>query len=136
IIPIIISSDKTQLLVFGNKTAHPVYMTIGNLPEDIHRKPSCHGQILLAYFPASRLKHTTSNTSQRCVLANLFHKCMAMILKPLVKAGMHGLAMTSGDDITWRGHPIFAVYIGDYLEQLLVTCCKNRRCLKCDIPCD
>ncbi|KAJ7707200.1 hypothetical protein B0H14DRAFT_3643699, partial [Mycena olivaceomarginata] len=32
IIPIIISSDKTQLTVFGNKTAYPVYMTIGNIP--------------------------------------------------------------------------------------------------------
>ncbi|KAI0348786.1 hypothetical protein OH77DRAFT_1440804, partial [Trametes cingulata] len=34
IIPIIISSDKTQLTVFGSKTAYPVYMTIGNLPKD------------------------------------------------------------------------------------------------------
>ncbi|KAJ7796041.1 hypothetical protein B0H13DRAFT_2392831 [Mycena leptocephala] len=35
IIPIIISSDKTQLTVFGNKTAYPVYMTLGNIPKEI-----------------------------------------------------------------------------------------------------
>ncbi|KAJ7161228.1 hypothetical protein B0H12DRAFT_1246967 [Mycena haematopus] len=39
IIPIIISSDKTQLTVFGNKTAYPVYMTLGNIPKEIRRKP-------------------------------------------------------------------------------------------------
>ncbi|RPD72984.1 hypothetical protein L226DRAFT_524416 [Lentinus tigrinus ALCF2SS1-7] len=52
IIPIIISSDKTQLTVFGSKTAYPVYMTIGNLPKDLgimeatddaaHARPAHH----------------------------------------------------------------------------------------------
>jgi hypothetical protein len=35
IIPIILSSDKTQLMVFGNKMAYPVYLTIGNIPKGI-----------------------------------------------------------------------------------------------------
>jgi hypothetical protein len=33
IIPIILSSDKTQLTVFGNKMAYPVCLTIGNIPK-------------------------------------------------------------------------------------------------------
>ncbi|THG93027.1 hypothetical protein EW026_g8086 [Hermanssonia centrifuga] len=37
IMPIIISSDKTQVTLFGNKAAYPVYVTIGNLPKDIRR---------------------------------------------------------------------------------------------------
>ncbi|KAI9435011.1 hypothetical protein F5148DRAFT_1294986 [Russula earlei] len=40
IVPVLISSDKTQLTVFHGKTAYPVYMTIGNLPKDIQQKPS------------------------------------------------------------------------------------------------
>ncbi|KAJ7882986.1 hypothetical protein B0H14DRAFT_2565065 [Mycena olivaceomarginata] len=40
IIPILLSSDKTQLTMFGNKSAYPVYMTIGNIPKEIRRKPS------------------------------------------------------------------------------------------------
>ncbi|KAI1786574.1 hypothetical protein LXA43DRAFT_975694 [Ganoderma leucocontextum] len=134
IIPIVISSDKTQLTSFGNKTAYPVYMTIGNLPKDIRRKPSRRGQILLAYLPTSRLEHITSKTVRRRVVANLFHACMSMILKPLVKAGIDGIQITSGDGVERRGHPIFAMYIGDYPEQLLVTCCKNGTCPKCNIP--
>ncbi|KAG1891787.1 uncharacterized protein F5891DRAFT_950327, partial [Suillus fuscotomentosus] len=35
IILIIISSDKTQVTMFHNKTAYPVYLTIGNIPKDI-----------------------------------------------------------------------------------------------------
>ncbi|KAK7677686.1 hypothetical protein QCA50_019377 [Cerrena zonata] len=35
IIPIIISSDKTQLTMFNGKAAYPVYLTIGNLPKEI-----------------------------------------------------------------------------------------------------
>ncbi|KAJ7348674.1 hypothetical protein DFH08DRAFT_698238, partial [Mycena albidolilacea] len=51
IIPIIISSDKTQLTVFGNKTAYPVYMTIVNIPKEICRKPSRRAYVLLGYLP-------------------------------------------------------------------------------------
>ena len=134
--PIIISSDKTQLTVFGSKTAYPVYMTIGNLPKDVRRKPGRRGQILLAYLPSSRLQHITSKAARRRVLANLYHKCMGTILKPLERAGIHGIAMTSGDGLTRRTHPIFAVHVGDYPEQLLVTCCKNGTCPKCDIARD
>ena len=35
IIPVILSSDKTRVVLFGTKTAYPVCMTIGNIPKDI-----------------------------------------------------------------------------------------------------
>src|ERR1700730_7688966 len=31
VLPLIISTDKTQLTIFGGKMAYPVYMTIGNI---------------------------------------------------------------------------------------------------------
>ncbi|KAJ3897226.1 hypothetical protein F5879DRAFT_983267, partial [Lentinula edodes] len=40
IVPVILSSDKTQITLFRNKSAYPVYLTIGNLPKEIRRKPS------------------------------------------------------------------------------------------------
>ncbi|KAH9967808.1 hypothetical protein BC827DRAFT_1122839 [Russula dissimulans] len=36
IILLVVSSDKTQLMLFRNKMAYPVYLTIGNVPKDIH----------------------------------------------------------------------------------------------------
>ncbi|KAH9933677.1 uncharacterized protein BXZ73DRAFT_101062 [Epithele typhae] len=133
IIPIIISSDKTQLTVFGNKTAYPVYLTIGNLPKHIRRKPSRRGQILLAYLPSTRLEHVTNKASRRRMNANLYHACMAQVLKPLRTAGIDGVNMASGDGIMRRGHPILAVHAGDYPEQLLTSCCKSGDCPKCAI---
>ncbi|KAH9910875.1 uncharacterized protein BXZ73DRAFT_93522 [Epithele typhae] len=136
IIPVIISSDKTQLTVFGNKTAYPVYLTIGNLPKHIRRKPSRRGQILLAYLPTTKLEHITTKAARRRAQNNLYHACMGHVLKPLEKAGVHGVNMTGGDGIVRRGHPIVAIHAEDYPEQLLTTCCMNGDCPRCSIDRD
>lgn len=88
VVPIILSSDKTQLTMFQNKSAYPVYLTIGNLLKEIPRKPSHHGQILVAYLPTSRLEHIKNKAARRRTLANLFHVCMSTITKPLCNAGV------------------------------------------------
>ncbi|KAJ6526345.1 hypothetical protein B0H19DRAFT_1084449 [Mycena capillaripes] len=128
IIPILLSSDKTQLTMFGNKTAYPVYMTIGNIPKEIRRKPSRRAYILLAYLPTSRLGHIKNKAARRRTLANLFHACLSFITAPLREAGVTGISIASGDGKLRRGHPIVACYIGDYPEQLLVTCVKTGWC--------
>ncbi|KAJ7707896.1 hypothetical protein B0H16DRAFT_1746444 [Mycena metata] len=136
IIPIIISSDKTQLTVFGNKTAYPVYMTIGNIPKEIRRKPSRRGYVLLGYLPTSRMKNVKNKAARRRILGNVFHACMAQILAPLKEAGKTGIPMTSGDGVTRRGHPIYATFVGDYPEQVLVTAVKSGECPTCEAPRD
>ncbi|KAF8327509.1 hypothetical protein F5887DRAFT_898748 [Amanita rubescens] len=133
IVPIIISSDRTQVTVFGSRTAYPVYLTIGNLPKHIRKKPSCAGQILLAYLPTTKLKLVTGQTSRRRMIMNLFHSCLRRILAPLVDPGLHGVAMTDGQGTIRRVHPLLAVFAGDYPEQVLVTCIKSGECPKCDI---
>ncbi|KAF8956115.1 hypothetical protein BDZ97DRAFT_1672061 [Flammula alnicola] len=131
IVPVIISSDKTQLTQFRNKSAYPVYMTIGNLPKHIRRKPSRQGQVLLAYLPTSRLSHITNHASRRRCLANLFHHCMKHILRPLEDAGRAGVVLTSGDGARRRCFPIYSVFVGDYPEQVLVTLVKTGKCPVC-----
>ena len=136
VVPVIISSDKMQLTLIGSKSAYPVYMTLGNLLKDIRCKPSCWGQILLAYLPMSKLQHITNKAACRCTLANLFHACMSRVLLLLTSVGVSGMPLASGDGVTCYGHPILAVYIGDYLEQLLVMGCKTGDCPKCPIDRD
>jgi len=111
-------------------------MTIGNLPKHIRRKPSRQGQTLLAYLPTSKLKHITNKAARRRAVANLFHACMGFLLKPLEKLGLSGLPMTSGDGAVRDCHPLFATHVGDYPEQILVTCLKNGECPECPVPCD
>ncbi|KAF8835183.1 hypothetical protein BDN67DRAFT_992522 [Paxillus ammoniavirescens] len=104
VIPVILSSDKTQITMFRNKSAYLIYLTIGNIPKDIRR-----------------------------ALANLFHACIGRIIEPLKDAGRMGRPMTSGDGVIRRGHPLLACYVGDYPEQVLVSGTITGDCPKCDI---
>ena len=133
IIPVILSSDKTKVVLFGTKTAYPVYMTIGNIPKDIRRKPSRRTHILIGYLPTTQLLHISNAASRRRMLANLFHHCFSRILKPLEHAGKTGVEMTSGDGIVRRTLPLFTCFVGDYPEQVLASGCKTGECPKCDI---
>ncbi|KAG1873158.1 hypothetical protein F4604DRAFT_1654403 [Suillus subluteus] len=136
IIPVIISSDKTQVTLFRNKTAYPVYMTIGNIPKEIRRKVSRQAHVLLAYLPTTRLEHVTNKASRRRMLANLYHACVGRVLAPLAAAGIDGINMRSGDGAMRRCHPLFACFAGDYPEQVLVTGVKTTQCPSCDVPSD
>ncbi|KAI0055018.1 hypothetical protein BV25DRAFT_1816215 [Artomyces pyxidatus] len=131
IIPLIFSTDKTQLTVFRNRSAYPVYLTLGNISKDIRRKPSKQAQLLIGYLPTAKLEHITTLETRRRALANLFHACMGRIMEPIKQAGVEGVNVTGGDGVVRRGHPIFAVFVGDYPEQALVACVKYGVCPKC-----
>ncbi|THU89883.1 hypothetical protein K435DRAFT_821260 [Dendrothele bispora CBS 962.96] len=143
IVPVILSSDKAQVTLFRNKSAYPVYLTIGNLPKEIRRKPSQQGQVLLAYLPTTRLEHIKNKVSRRQAVTNLFHSCMKNLLAPLETAGIDGVELQSGDGVVRRCHPILAAYVGDYPEQVLITTVFYGDCATCptekdelgDYPC-
>ncbi|GLB45950.1 putative protein Coprinopsis cinerea okayama7 130 [Lyophyllum shimeji] len=136
IVPIIISTDKTQLTLFRNKSAYPIYLTIGNIPKEIRRKPSNRAYILLGYLPTTRLENVTNKAARRRLLANLYHACMARVLAPLKSAGKHGIHMTTGDALKRRFHPLLACVVTDYPEQVLTTCTCTGECPTCDKPRD
>lgn len=132
IIPIFISSDKTRVVAFGTKTAYPVYLTIGNIPKELRRKPSQQTHILLGYLPTTPLLHVSSVASRRRMLANLFHYCFACMLAPLRSLDKTGpIKMSTGDGTVRRTFPIFACFVGDYPEQVLVSGCKTGDCPRC-----
>lgn len=60
--------------------------------------------------------------------------CMRKILAPLKAAGLDGVKISSGDGSIRRCHPIFAVHVGDYPEQVLVTGVKYGECACCPVP--
>jgi hypothetical protein len=120
--------------MFHNKAAYPVYLTIGNIPKEICRRPSSRAQILLAYLPTTHLEGISNKAARRRASANIYHACMRRIFEPLVPAGEDGIEMTSGDGAVRHCHPIFALFVGDYPKQTLVTCCKHGKCPKCTVP--
>ncbi|KIY61461.1 hypothetical protein CYLTODRAFT_315315, partial [Cylindrobasidium torrendii FP15055 ss-10] len=131
--PLIISTDKTQLTQFsGSKQAYPVYLTLGNIPSRLRRKPSQQACILLAYLPVEKVQRVS--LGKKVVSAQyqqLFHTAMSTIFAPLKDAGLNGVELTSGSGAVCRVHPILAAYVADYPEQCLVTCSKQKTCPKC-----
>jgi hypothetical protein len=136
IIPLIVSTDKTQLTLFRGKMAYPIYLTIGNIPKHIRRKVSRQSHILIGYIPTTKLTSISNKAARRRALANLFHTCMHTALGPISQYGEIGIDMMSGDGVWRRCHPIFANFVGDYPEQALVTCTYNGRCAKCTVAPD
>ena len=109
--PIILSSDKTQLSVFqGDKLAWLVYLTVGNISKEVLCQPSAHTTILLGYLPVAKLECFKEST-QSLARYNLFHYCMSKVLATLVKAGKGSIDITCGDGFTQTFFLILAVYV-------------------------
>ncbi|KAH9829113.1 uncharacterized protein C8Q71DRAFT_718714 [Rhodofomes roseus] len=128
VVPLIISSDKTQLTQFRNRACYPLYMTIGNIPKEIRRKSSRQAQLLVGYLPVTRLSHIKQDETRRRANSNLFHSCLRLALAPTRQPGRQGTVMTTGDGTAKRCHPILAAYVGDYPEIVCVTGVKNGEC--------
>ena len=118
---------------FGSKTAYPVYITIGNIPKYFRQKASYRAQILLAYLPTTKLNLITNKAARQRTLANLFHSCLRQILLPIETIGVDGMIITGGDGIWRRCHPVFALFVGDYPEQIFAAGCKYGECPKCQV---
>lgn len=131
--PVIIATDKTQLTQFsGNKSAYPIYLTIGNIPKAIRRKPSKKACILIGYLSVEKInRKEMTDRAYRSKIQRLFHESMRIILEPLKKAGHEGVEMTGADGAVRMVFPILSCYAADYPEQCLVTCSKYGTCIKC-----
>ncbi|KAK1218958.1 hypothetical protein PQX77_018325 [Marasmius sp. AFHP31] len=133
IIPLIFSTDKTLVTNFRGKSAYPIYLTLGNIPKEIHSKPSSRAYVLVGYLPTSKLEHIDVKAACRRAHLNVFHTCMKHILKPLENTGASGIHLSSGDGLVRRAHPLMAIYACDYPEQIAVTCSRYGDCPECQI---
>lgn len=131
--PIIIATDKTQLTQFsGDKAAYPVYLTLGNIPRSIRRKPSMHACVLIGYLSVEKIEGEGLTADEKQARGQrLFHDSMRLIFEPLIEAGENGVEVACGDGWVRRVYPLLAAYVADYPEQCLVTCTKGNMCPKC-----
>lgn len=128
--PVILASDKTQLSTFGgDKTAYPVYLTIGNIAKHVRRQPSQRATVLLGYLPVPSLACCSSATRQ-LKSYEVFHTCMARLLRPMVHAGNNGVPIVCSDGRKRLVFPLLAAYCADHPEQCLVACSPENRCPK------
>ncbi|KAK0183857.1 hypothetical protein F5146DRAFT_1106274 [Armillaria mellea] len=133
IIPVILSSDKTKLSQFhGDKSAWPVYLTIGNISKDVHRDVTSHATVLIGYLSIGKFDCYMDKT---CSLAqyHTFHYAIEVITQSLAEAGKESIPMTCADGCKCWAWPILAAYVVDYPEQCLIACCKENRCPICTV---
>ncbi|KIO21736.1 hypothetical protein M407DRAFT_45836, partial [Tulasnella calospora MUT 4182] len=128
--PVILALDKTQLSTFsGDKSAYPVYLTLGSIAKQVRRQPSRRATILLGYLPIPTLS-CCSPVTQQLKGYEVFHACMARLLEPMITAGTHGVSVLCSNGRKRHVFPLLAAYCADHPEQCVVACSKENRCPK------
>jgi hypothetical protein len=134
VIPCILMSDETPLSLFSSeKKCHPVYLSIGNVPKEIRRKPSSGAIMLAGYLPADVIICETNPEKCRCMRWKMFHECLQELLEPLSTALETGLEAICGDGNVRRIYPFIASHIADFPEQCKVANIKNTYCPICTV---
>ncbi|KAG9098441.1 hypothetical protein FRC06_006385 [Ceratobasidium sp. 370] len=137
VVPYMISSDETRLSTFsGDKKAHPVYLTIGNIPKWIRRRISSRATVLIGYLPVPKLNCIANEEKRRAAKRALFHSCMERLLAPLVDASKTGVEAVCADGGVRRIYPALAAYIADFPKQCKVACTKCTHCPLCSVAPD
>ncbi|KAF8593860.1 hypothetical protein BDV93DRAFT_460130, partial [Ceratobasidium sp. AG-I] len=132
ILPLIIATDQTVLSVMcGGQKAYPVYVTIGNLDKRTRRKPSKRAMVLLGYLPVDGFEDIKDDTERRRMKAELVHRALEKMLKPLKKASEEGVDMWCPDGRLRRVFPLVATYTADWPEQNLQSCTSEGSCPIC-----
>ena len=119
LVPLILGSDKTMLSTLsGDKSAWPVYLSIGNLGKEKRRSTTSNGLILIGLLPKVPRKpreHTTKRA---------FHTALREILRPLEAPAMDGIEMRCADGHARIVFPRISSFLADYPEQCLITLVK------------
>ena len=116
LVPLILGSDKTMLSTLsGEKSAWPVYLSVGNLGKVKRLSTTSNGLILIGLLqkvPRKPREHTTKRA---------LHTALREILWPLEAPPLDGIVMRCADDHTGIVFPRISSFLANYPVQCLIT---------------
>jgi hypothetical protein len=118
---IILSSDKTNISVMtGDRTAHPVLLSLANIHTNVRMKSSNRAFLLVALLPCP--KFITKDKKLRGVLENrVIHLCLDIITHPLKLAARVGRMMSDPCGYSRFCFTFLASYMVDTPEAVMLA---------------
>lgn len=129
LLSIILYSDATTFDGLGKISGHPVFLTLGNLPNWVRNLPE--SKVLLGFLPKVQDSGIKTTEAFRSLQREVYHKCFFIMLRPLLKKpdalyfGIRGKSMNFAARIS--------VFLADMLEADDVT--ATYKSYNCKMPC-
>ncbi|KAI0739088.1 hypothetical protein C8Q80DRAFT_1222300 [Daedaleopsis nitida] len=132
LLPVNLSADKTTVSVAtGNQEYHPVYMTVGNLHNDIRRSHR-DAVVPLAFLPIPKTVREHENDPEfRHFKKHIYHAALRHMLSPLRPGMTAPQVMLCPDRHYRRAIYSLAVFTADYPEQVYASGIVQGWCPKC-----
>ena len=129
LLSIILYSDATTFDELGKTSGHPVFLTLGNLPNWVRNLPEA--KILLGFLLKIQDLGIKTSESFRSFQRETFHKCFDIMLRPLLEKpdmlyfGINRRAVIFSAQISF--------FLADMLEANEVT--STYKGAQCKMPC-
>lgn len=129
LLSIILYSDATTFDGLGKTSGHPVFLTLGNIPNWLRNNPE--SKVLLGFLPKVQDSGIKTTESFRSFQREVYHKCFNIMLRPLLEKpdalhfGIRGRVMIFAARISF--------FLADMLEADEVT--ATYKSANCRMPC-
>ena len=133
VLSIILYSDSTTCDHLGKSSEHPVYLTLGNIPNWRRHKPD--SKVVVGYLPKIKAKTDSEKKNNDYQLAKriIYQQSFEIMTKSLLDYKDCGMKIiTPNGDNLWC-FPFISQIIGDIPEQSSITLTYNS--INCNCPC-
>jgi hypothetical protein len=129
LLSIILYSDATTFDGLGKTSGHPIFLTLGNIPNSFRNLPEA--KVLVGFLP--KLQNCMNQTSSafRSLQRESYHRCFKTLLFPLHKKPDALYFGVKGRAILFA--PRISVFLADMLEANDVT--ATYKGARCKMPC-
>ena len=129
LLSIILYSDATTFDGLGKTSGHPVFLTLGNLPNWVRNLPEA--KVLLGFLPKVQDSGIKTTDVFRSLQREVYHKCFDIMLRPLLEKpdalyfGIKGQVKIFA--------PRISFFLSDMLEADEIT--ATYKSSRCKMPC-